>query len=86
MSVEDKVMEILADQALLDREEVTIDATLESLGLDSLALVEIVFSVEEEFGISVPFNANDPSASNFDISSVKSIAQGIKTLQKQQHA
>lgn len=30
------------------------DATLESLEIDSLRMIEILFSVEEEFGISVP--------------------------------
>lgn len=84
MSVEEKVMAILADQAMLEKDEVEVDSTLEDLGLDSLALVEIVFSIEEEFGISVPFNANDPQSKDFDISSVQSIVNGIKTLQKQQ--
>ena len=38
---------------------------------------EIVFAIEEEFDITVPFNANDPSASDFDISSVQAAADGV---------
>ena len=34
-----RVMEIIAEQALLDLSDVTPEATLESLGIDSLGLV-----------------------------------------------
>ncbi|MBR9841900.1 MAG: acyl carrier protein [Rhodobacteraceae bacterium] len=80
MSVKDKVIEIIAEQAVLDPSDVTMDSTLEDLGIDSLGLVESIFAIEEAFDISVPFNANDPSESDFDISSVASIVAGIETL------
>ena len=35
-----------------------------------LGLVEAVFAIEEAFDIQVPFNANDPQKSEFDISTV----------------
>lgn len=75
-----KVIEIIAEQALLKPEEVSLDASPESLGLDSLALVEIVFAIEENFDISVPFNANEPDSADFDISSVAKIVAAVKTL------
>lgn len=84
MSVKDKVIAIIAEQAVLDPSEVTLDSTLESLGIDSLGLVESIFSIEEEFDISVPFNANDPKASDFDISTVASIIAGIERLKREQ--
>ncbi|WP_299725887.1 acyl carrier protein [uncultured Tateyamaria sp.] len=80
MSVQDKVIEIIAEQAVLEPGDVTLDSTLEDLGIDSLGLVESIFAIEEEFDISIPFNANDPSESDFDISSVASIIKGIETL------
>ncbi|MDV4144233.1 MULTISPECIES: acyl carrier protein [Shimia] len=80
MSVKDKVIEIIAEQAVLDPSDVTMDSTLEDLGIDSLGLVESIFAIEEAFDISVPFNANDPSDSDFDISSVASIVAGIDKL------
>jgi len=76
-----KVIEIIAEQAMLAAEEVTLESTPEELGLDSLALVEIVFAIEENFDVSVPFNANDAAASEFDISSVGQIAKAVKSLQ-----
>ena len=84
MSVQDKVVEIIAEQAVLEPGDVTLDSTLESLGIDSLGLVESIFAIEEEFDISVPFNANDPSEGDFDISNVASIITGIEKLIKEQ--
>ena len=80
MSIQDQVIQIIAEQAVLDPSDVTPDSTLESLGIDSLGLVESIFSIEETFDISVPFNANDPSGSDFDISTVASIVAGIERL------
>ncbi|MEL6807388.1 MAG: phosphopantetheine-binding protein [Pseudomonadota bacterium] len=80
MSVQDKVIEIIAEQAVLEPDDVAMDSTLEDLGIDSLGLVESIFAIEEEFDISVPFNANDPSESDFDITNVQSIIDGIEKL------
>lgn len=74
------VIAIIAEQALLKPEEVTLDSSPQELGLDSLGLVEIVFAIEEAFDISVPFNANDPGASEFDISTVGKIVDAVRAL------
>ncbi len=83
-SVRDRVIGIIAEQAMLEVSDVTEDATLEALGIDSLALVESIFVIEEEFDISVPFNANEPTASRFDISSVGSIIAAVEGLVAEQ--
>lgn len=80
MSIRDRVISIIAEQAMLEPSDVTMSSTLEDLGIDSLGLVESIFAIEEEFDISIPFNANDPSESDFDISDVSSIVQGIEKL------
>ena len=79
-TVKDQVVAIIAEQAVLDLADVTLDSTLESLGIDSLGLVESIFAIEEAFDISVPFNANDPSESDFDISTVASIVAAVEAL------
>lgn len=84
MSVKDKIIEIIAEQAVLEVSDVTMDSTLEDLGIDSLGLVESIFAIEEAFDIQVPFNANDPSESDFDISSVSSIVAAVEDLVKAQ--
>jgi acyl carrier protein len=80
MSIRDKVIEIIAEQAVLDVSDVSADSTLESLGIDSLGLVESIFAIEEEFDVTIPFNANEPESSEFDISSVDTIIAGIERL------
>ena len=75
-----RVARIIAEQAMLDPEAIRPETTLDDLGLDSLALVEVVFGIEEAFDISVPFNANEPRASEFDISKVAHIITGVKQL------
>lgn len=84
MSVKDKVIKIIAEQAVLETSDVTMESTLEDLGIDSLGLVESIFAIEEAFDITVPFNANEPSESDFDISSVATIIAGIDKLVAEQ--
>jgi acyl carrier protein len=79
-TVRDRVVAILAEQAVLKSDEVRPDATLADLGIDSLGLVETVFAIEEAFDIQVPFNANDPTASEFDISTVASMVRAVESL------
>ncbi|MCO6381966.1 MAG: acyl carrier protein [Vannielia sp.] len=83
-AVKDKVIQIIAEQAVLEPSDVKMDSTLESLGIDSLGLVESIFAIEEAFDIQVPFNANEPSESDFDISSVAAIVEAVQGLVKEQ--
>jgi acyl carrier protein len=80
VSLEDRIIGIIAEQALLEPKDVSMDATLEDLGVDSMALVEAVFAMEEAFDIEIPFNANEPQASDFDVSSVRTIVDGVARL------
>lgn len=80
MDVRSKVIEIIAEQAMLEASDVKGDASLEDLGIDSLGLVESIFAIEEAFDIQVPFNANEPTESDFDISSVNAIVTAIEGL------
>ncbi len=79
-SVKERVVKIIAEQALMEPSEVSLEHTLEDLSIDSMALVEAIFAIEEEFDIQVPFNANEPNASDFDISSVSSIISAVEKL------
>ena len=42
--------------------------------------MESIFAIEEAFDIKIPFNANDPSHGEFNISSISSIISGIEKL------
>lgn len=75
-----RVMEIIAEQAMIDVADLKPETTVEELGLDSLSLVEVIFGIEEAFDVSVPFNANDPAASEFDLSNIQKIIDGVNQL------
>lgn len=85
-NVKDRVLAILAEQAVMDVTDIRLEDTLDDLGLDSLGLVESIFAIEEAFDISVPFNANEPGKSDFDISSVAAIIAAVEGLVAQQAA
>ena len=78
--VRDRMVAILAEQALMDPAEIRMDASLQELGIDSLGLVEAIFAIEEAFDIQVPFNANDPEHSEFDISTVRTMVEAVESL------
>jgi acyl carrier protein len=85
-SVKDRVIRIIAEQAVLEPSDVSMDQTLDDLGIDSLGLVESIFAIEEAFDIQVPFNANEPEKSEFDISSVAAIVAAVEKLVADQKA
>ena len=79
-NVREKVIAIIAEHAAIRPEDVPLDARLDELGIDSLGVVEAIFAIEETFGISVPFNANDPAQSGFDVSSVGAVIRAVQDL------
>lgn len=79
-SVRDRIIRIIAEQAMLEPDQVRPEMTPEEVGIDSLGLVESIFAIEEEFDISVPFNANEPEKSDFDISTMGSIIAAVEKL------
>ena len=54
MSVEDKIKRIIAEKLSVDLEEVVPEASfVDDLGADSLDLVELIMSMEEEFEVDI---------------------------------
>jgi acyl carrier protein len=45
------VLDVIAEEALVDLAKLTPEATLESLGIASLDIISIVFALEERFGL-----------------------------------
>jgi acyl carrier protein len=53
-SIEDKVKKIIAEKLSVDLAEVKPEASfVDDLGADSLDLVELIMSMEEEFGVEI---------------------------------
>lgn len=58
MSIFEKLQEMIADQLEIDVEDITYDSNiLDDLGADSLDVVDLVMSIEDEFGMEVPDEA-----------------------------
>jgi acyl carrier protein len=47
----DDILDVVAQEALVDKAKLTPEATLESLGIASLDIISIVFALEDRFGI-----------------------------------
>ena len=54
MTTLDTLQEILKTNLGLSADAVQPDTTLENLAIDSLALIEVMFDVEDKFNITVP--------------------------------
>lgn len=78
--IRDRILQIIAEQAMLDPAELKLEMSPQEIGIDSLGLVKSIFAIEEAFDISVPFNANEPGKSAFDISSVGAIVGAVEAL------
>jgi len=52
--IEQKVIQILSDRLNIDAQKIKPDSKLvEDLGMDSFGAIEVMFEVEEKFGIKV---------------------------------
>ncbi len=80
MTTRDRILEILAAQALMDPADLRMESRPEDMGLDSLALVESIFALEEAFDIAIPFNAQDPAVSGLDISTIGAVVAAVEGL------
>ena len=55
------LMQLFAQTFDIKQDSLLPEATLESLGLDSLAVIEFLFQIEDKFGIQIPDQATPPS-------------------------
>ncbi len=53
-SIDNEVLDILARHAQLERDKVTLSTEMDSIGVDSLTMVEIIYDLEELYDIDIP--------------------------------
>jgi acyl carrier protein len=73
----ERVRSLIAKHQRIPVEQVTADTTFEDLGMDSLDATDLLFSVEEEFDISI----EDDAVKAFH--SVRQVADGIEKVLSQ---
>lgn len=59
IATEDKILEVIQKHAQDPTAAITRDSRIEDVGIDSYGLIEVIFELEDELGIDVPYNAND---------------------------
>jgi acyl carrier protein len=70
----EKVLSVIAASKRIPREQVTLDSTLEELGLDSLDQLNLLFALESDFNISI----SDEEAKS--IRTVREMVEGVRKL------
>lgn len=78
MSVLEQVINIVAKQLDKDPSEFAESTDLQEAGFESLDVIEMIFNLEDEFKIDIPFNANETAPSQ--MRSVGDIARLVETL------
>ena len=67
------VAAIIAKKKKIDASVVTMDSTFQDLGIDSLDGIDLVFTFEDEFNISIPDQV---------VQRMKSVGQAIDSLRE----
>ncbi|MDD6463228.1 MAG: acyl carrier protein [Clostridiaceae bacterium] len=72
-SVFERLQKILAEQFEIDEDDITLNSDIvDDLGADSLDLVDLVMSIEDEFEIEVPDEA---------IEEIKTVDDAVKYIE-----
>jgi acyl carrier protein len=72
------VIAIIAKKVPEDkRKAITPADNLQALGLESIDALEMIFDLEEKFGIQIPYNANSAAT---DFSTVGDVVKAIQKL------
>lgn len=72
-----RVLRVIAETQRIPLESVTVDKTFADLKIDSLDGINIVFALENEFGISIPDEGVE------SMRSVQDAVDGVRTLVEQ---
>lgn len=75
-----RVMAVIAKTQRIPPETLSLDSSFEELKIDSLDGINIIFAIENEFGINIPDEGVD------SLKSVRQVVEGVDSLLKQKKA
>ena len=78
--IEEQVIELIGEQAGMNPKEISLFSKFEDLNLDSVAVVELIFMLEERFEISIPFEGLDESELKRNFYNVANLIRHLKGL------
>lgn len=73
--IKNKIYDIVAKEARLDRATLTLDTNLQELKIESLDMVQILFGIEDAFDVYVPQDDQ-----NFKLVTMRDVVEGVKKL------
>lgn len=76
-SIGESILAKIREHAEGDAAEIGLDTQLSELGIHSLELTEIIFDLEEEFGIEIEMNTAQAWE---NLETVKDIVEAVKAL------
>jgi acyl carrier protein len=71
------VVAIIAKKIPGAKKDIQLSDNLQALGLESIDALEMIFDLEEKFGIQIPYNANSAAT---DFSTVGDVVNAIQKL------
>jgi len=80
-NTQDAIFAIIAKEAHIPVEKITLESTLKDLEIDSLDVVQIIFELEDRFGITLP--DRDPTV---DTDSVRGLVAAVERLVAEKNA
>ena len=75
-----QVLELVGELAGIDPKKISLLCKFEDLNLDSVAIVELIFSLEEKFDISIPFEGLDESELKKNFHTVSNLTNHLREL------
>ena len=72
--LERQVIELIAKKKKIDPSQVTLDTTFQELGIDSLDGMDLLFTFEDTFNISVPDDAAQ------QMKTVRDVTEGLRKV------
>lgn len=80
-AVRDQIFDIIAKEGNTDRDRIELASTLEDLEVESLDVVQIIFAIEENFQIYMPYD--NPT---FDVHTVGELVETVERLLREKEA
>ena len=80
------IFQIIAKEAETDAAGLTLDTKLADLYLQSIDMVELVFAIEDQYDIEIPYSPNPQNSAGVAFEAIGDIVAAVDKLVAEQHA